>query len=58
LQGKNFWLRYLLTYRSHDASFGFIGRLTLFKDHLPEIQNMIDWIFINLHNRFVDGMYS
>ena len=54
LQGKEFWLRYLLTYRSFSSHHDFIGRTA---PALPHFSELVDWIFIQLHEIFVDGMY-
>jgi len=54
LQGKEFWLRYLLTYRSFSSHHDFIGRTA---PTLPHFIELVDWIFIRLHEIFVDGMY-
>ena len=55
LQGKDFWLRYLLTYRSFSSHHGFIGRTA---PTLPQFSELVDWIFIQLHEIFVDGIYQ
>jgi len=55
LQGKDFWLRYLLTYRSFSSHHSFIGRTA---PTLPHFSELVDWIFIQLHNIFVDGVYQ
>jgi len=54
LQGKEFWLRYLLTYRSFSTHHDFIGRTA---PTLPHFSELVDWVFIRLHEIFVDGMY-
>lgn len=55
LQGKDFWLRYVLTYRSFSSHHGFIGRTA---PTLPHFSELVDWVFIRMHEIFVDGERS
>jgi Na+/melibiose symporter-like transporter len=51
-QGKEFWIRFLLSFRSFHSHYGFIA-LMLTKTSLSN--EVMDWFFIRLHEQFIDG---
>lgn len=51
-QGKPFWTRFAITFRSFTVKHGVIKQMSI---DTPKFQNLIDQAFIFIHEQFVDG---
>ncbi|XP_052779553.1 uncharacterized protein LOC128216891 isoform X2 [Mya arenaria] len=51
-QGKPFWTRFAITFRSFTVKHGIIKQMNI---DSPKFQNLIDQAFIFIHEQFVDG---
>ncbi|XP_053377754.1 calponin homology domain-containing protein DDB_G0272472-like isoform X2 [Mercenaria mercenaria] len=54
-QGKPFWTRFQITFRSFTVKHGIIKQMNI---DSPKFQNLLDQAFIFIHEHFVDGKES
>lgn len=54
-QGKPFWTRFQITFRSFTVKHGIIKQMNI---DTPKFQNLLDQAFIFIHEQFVDGKES
>ena len=54
-QGKPFWTRYVITFRSFTVKHGVIKQMNI---DSPKFENLIDQAFIFIHEQFVDGKFD
>ncbi|KAL3852476.1 hypothetical protein ACJMK2_016109 [Sinanodonta woodiana] len=51
-QGKPFWTRFAITFRSYTVKIGIMKQMSI---NSPTFENFIDQAFIFIHEQFVDG---
>ncbi|KAK3102240.1 hypothetical protein FSP39_009846 [Pinctada imbricata] len=54
-QGKPFWTKFTITFRSFTVKHGIIKQMST---DLPKFDNLVDQAFIYIHENFVDGKES
>jgi len=54
LQSKDFWIRYIMTFRSFTNNYGYLKDFPKKK----QLTYILDFAFILIHEKFVDGKYD
>jgi hypothetical protein len=52
LQGKPFWTRFIITFRSYTVKQGVIKQMSF---DSPKLNDLLDQGFINMHEQFLEG---